>query len=40
MKRIGMRNLELKKHLRGIRPIERAIEQRTDTEPKRSMAIA
>jgi len=23
---------ELKKHLRGIRPIERAIEQRTDTE--------
>ncbi len=27
-----MRNLELKKQLRGIRPIERASEQRTDTE--------
>ena len=27
-----MRNLELKKHLRGVRPIERAVEKRSDTE--------
>jgi hypothetical protein len=32
MKLIGMRNLELKKHLRGVRPIERAVEKRSDTE--------
>ena len=27
-----MRNLELKKYLRGVRPIERSLEQRTDVE--------
>ena len=27
-----MRNLELKKHIRGVRPIERSLEQRKDTE--------
>ena len=32
MKLIGMRNLELKKHLRGVRPIERAVEKRSDME--------
>jgi hypothetical protein len=32
MKQIAMRNLELKKYLRGVRPIERSLEQRTDVE--------
>ena len=32
MKRIGTRNLEMKKHLRGVRPIERAVEHRMDGE--------
>jgi hypothetical protein len=32
MKQIGMRNLELKKWIRGVRPIERAVEKRNDAE--------
>jgi hypothetical protein len=32
MRQIGMRNLELKKHIRGVRPIERSVEQRKDAE--------
>jgi hypothetical protein len=32
MKLIGMRNLELKKYVRGVCPIESALEQRTDGE--------
>ena len=32
MKRIDMESAELKKHLRGVRPIERAVEHRQDTE--------
>src|SRR5438034_11735677 len=40
MKLIGMRNLELKKHIRGVRPLERAVEKRDDAEAEVAFPFA